>query len=201
MLSALLICAGLGLPAVFPYTSAQQELEKLQGVWNVQGIKDPLSYRMTVGLASEELRFIVAGNEYSLNYESGTFHISPTKGCVDFRITSGPFKGMTRLGRYEFRGDQLFLAIGDVVPANRPKGFTGVHDLVFIYARTPGLSRSDVSVLLQHWKKTLDEPFIGEEKVPSVSGNGQDTQKLILQKLESIEKRLSAIEKKLVDKK
>jgi len=106
-----LLAAALVLAQPPATGDAKKELEKFQGTWTVVSMEN--GGQKVPEEQSSQIRLTYKDNTYSVmlggETRTGTFQIDPSKKpkAIDRTPTSGPNKGKTFKGIYEFDGETL----------------------------------------------------------------------------------------------
>jgi uncharacterized protein (TIGR03067 family) len=194
----LLLSPVVAAPA--PEDDSSKELAKLQGVWKVTASESRGKQTGAAPLA-DRYTLVIAGDGYAFNTYAGTLKLDPAKHTADLAVTDGRYKGVTVLGLYELKGDTLRLAMASPASraaAERPAELKTGADTAytaFTFERDAKVTKEEVAAKLKERKDAL-----ASQPGPGGFGRGAPSTQMMLQqiidRLDRIEKRLDALEKK-----
>lgn len=171
----------------------KKELARLQGVWKItsrevrgRALPNPTPDRYTLVIAGEQCQFYVYG---------GTVKLEPSRRppTLDLFITDGRYQGRTLPGIYELSGNTLKLALPTSAQRaeQRPAGFTtadATDFTIFTFARDLRATKDTVATELKQRRAKMTTP-------PPAANTAELLQR-VLERLDRIDQRLDALEKK-----
>lgn len=127
-------------PFVLADDDLDPELQKFQGAWIIESIEE--KGRKLSGNDIGDNRLTIKRDRYVQTFnkevvEEGSLKLdaSVTPAKIDLVIVSGPDKGKTQVGIYEFQGDVLRICTARPGEADRPKEFDGTRHIIFTLKR------------------------------------------------------------------
>ena len=174
----------LGDPAAD--ADAKRELQNLQGVWRTRAPNEQLVYTL-----------VIVGETYAFSSQVGKLKLDPAKQTCDLIIEEGFYKGKTVPGLYELEGDVLRIAMGLASdPMGRPTGFEENRDKnhrVYVFYRDAMATKEQAAALLRERTEAVIKRAQEATRRAPVT---QEAFQQLLDKLDKIEKRLDALEKR-----
>jgi uncharacterized protein (TIGR03067 family) len=179
---------------------SQKELAKLQGMW--KGTSVEVNGQTQTGPLAEGYRFAVLDDTCTFSSLFGTLRPNLSRNEMDLIATEGPRKGTTHQWLYQIKDDELRIAIDS--NGIRPKKLETddrTRHSVYIFQRDPTYSKEQTA---EYLKKRKEDAAVSAQRFAQRALKSPATQeqlKQVLDKLESMDKRLEALEKKLNEKK
>jgi len=179
---------------------SKKELAKLQGIW--KGTSLEIHGQTQSGELAESYRFAVVDDTAAFASLVGTLKLNPSRNEVDLLLTDGPRKGTTQKGLYRIKDDELRITFG--LNGERPKTLETDAETplpVYVFQRDPTCSKEQTA---EYLKKRKEDAAVSAQRFAQRALKSPATQeqlKQVLDKLESLDKRLEALEKKLNEKK
>lgn len=181
MLACLIL---LGNPAADP--DEKRELQNLQGVWKTRAPQEHLVFTL-----------VIVGDTYTFSSQVGKLKLDPANHSCDLTIEEGFYKGKTVPGLYELDGDVLRIAMGLASnPMGRPTNLQDDPDKnhrVYVFNRDDMATKEQAAELLKERTEVVIKRAQDAARRAPVT---QEAFQQLLDKLEKIEKRLDALEKK-----
>jgi uncharacterized protein (TIGR03067 family) len=200
MLTLLLVCLAAPRP-----DDVKQELDKLRGVWKLVSSEARGRTFDYTRAGQPNGEFLIDGERCVYLIWGGNVKIDPARHVLDVEITDGLGKGSSLRGIYELKDDTLRVAWKRTdKEEERPKGFKsedGTDFTVLNFQRAPALTKEELSARI---KQRVEALAAGAERARAAQRFVNPTDELlkqVLTKLEGIEKRLDALEKRLAEKK
>jgi uncharacterized protein (TIGR03067 family) len=196
-----ILLAALALVPVPEDGGAKAALANFQGVWKATAVESR-GRNLLAGFGQrtpDAYTLVVAGDAYVLNSHSGTVRFDLAKKHIDLTITEGRFKGATLTGIYELKDGTLKIALpGPSRPAERPADFKSAQESLYVYTFT----REDATAEKAAAKLKELKAAVAAQAAPLARSDSTATLlREVIERLDRIEKRLDAMEKKEPGKK
>ncbi len=206
MTAMLLMALSVGAP-IEAKDDAKAQLAKLQGVWQVTALESGgVEQAPARARATNRSTLVIVGDGYAFSTQAGTIKIDPAAKTLDLAITDGRYKDQTVLALYELTDDTLKIAMESVNrrsgrPAALKTSDTTTHTL-YTFTREKATKEQAEAKLKVQKEAVVNQPVPGAfpNRPATTDRATQELLRQVLDKLDRIEKRLDAMEKKSKEK-